>query len=92
MQTKVSITCSQLSWQYSNLQVILFSGKFEKYDPRDIKRFNEDDAYVRLFLRTGHSKGDPAKALPVVHESFSFRKEWEINGKNLIQIQVVIHK
>ena len=58
----------------------IFSDQLDKYDPRDIKRLNEDDAYCRLFLRTLHSNGDPVAALPVVHESLSFRKEWEING------------
>ena len=59
---------------------VIISDKFDKYDPRDIKRFDEDDAYTRLFLRTLHSKGDPGKALNTVHESLSFRKEWGING------------
>ena len=58
----------------------LISDKFDKYDPRDIKRFDEDDAYTRLFLRTLASKGDPEKSLITVHESLLFRKEWGING------------
>ena len=58
----------------------IISDKFDKYDPRDIKRFDEDDAYTRLFLRTLASKGDPEKSLSTVHESLSFRKEWGING------------
>ena len=58
----------------------MISDKFDKYDPRDIKQFDEDDAYTRLFLRTLASKGDPEKSLSIVHESLSFRKEWGING------------
>ena len=63
-----------------NYSSFIISDKFDKYDPRDIKRFDEDDAYTRLFLRTLHSKGDIEKAVTTVHESLSFRKEWGING------------
>ena len=62
--------------------VPLFSDKFDKYDPRDIERFNGDDAYTKLFLRKTEVKGDPGKALQYVHESLAFRKEYEINGIN----------
>ena len=60
--------------------VSFFSDKFDKYDPRDIERFNADDAYTKLFLRKTEVKGDPTKALQYVHESLAFRKEYEING------------
>ena len=61
--------------------LLLFLDKFDKYDPRDIERFNGDDAYTKLFLRKTEVRGDPAKALQYVHESLAFRKEYEINGK-----------
>jgi hypothetical protein len=45
------------------------------YDPRDLERFEKDDAYTRLFLRTLKSRGDVDKAVETVHDSLKFRKE-----------------
>ena len=76
-QTNRSLQTENFSDKFD---VSFFSDKFDKYDLRDIERFNGDDAYTKLFLRKTEVKGDPAKALQYVHESLAFRKEYEING------------
>ena len=76
-QTNRSLQTENFSDKFD---VSFFSDKFDKYDSRDIERFNGDDAYTKLFLRKTEVKGDPAKALQYVHESLAFRKEYEING------------
>ena len=54
----ICLTLELTPGRIMNYSSVMISDKFDKYDPRDIKRFDEDDAYTRLFLRTLHSKGE----------------------------------
>lgn len=48
------------------------------YDQRDIDRFRTDDVFVRTYIR-GPTRLD--EGVDLVHESFRFRKEMEVNGE-----------
>jgi hypothetical protein len=45
------------------------------YDERDLDRIKTDALWAGTFLRSLKSRGDPIKALEVIHESLKFRKE-----------------
>ena len=58
------------------------------YDQRDVDRLNTDDPYVRCFLRTLKAKGNPKKAVEVIHECFCFRKGMDLWGRHRCQVKL----
>lgn len=53
-----------------------------RYDPRDIQRFNELDAYTLMFIQHGQlgSSFDQDRALSVFDGSMSWRKRHDVHG------------
>jgi hypothetical protein len=55
----------------------------QEYDSRDIKRFNEVDEYVLMFIQHGQygKTFDEKKALRQFHDAMVWRKQNNIYGK-----------
>ncbi|XP_060557960.1 motile sperm domain-containing protein 2-like isoform X2 [Ruditapes philippinarum] len=71
-------TVEEKSKKLRDLFLSKHSGDIEAghYDDRDVKKFNEDDAYVASFIRTYETLQEAANHL---HESLKFRLEYGVN-------------
>lgn len=58
----------------------------QKYDPRDLQRFNEIDEYTLMFIQHGQfsPEFDEDRALRIFNASMSWRKEHNVYGRILI--------
>lgn len=58
----------------------MFTDSTDKYDSRDLERLEKDDALVERYLTWRLNVVDDA--LKMIDESFQWRKEFGVNGKN----------
>lgn len=54
--------------------------KANKYDPRDVERLQQDDAWIESYLAWRHNVVDDS--LKMIDESFQWRKEFAVNDLN----------
>lgn len=50
------------------------------FDARDVKRVQEDDAYLRCFMRSAKAHGEVDKAVEMLHLTLDWRAKWKMNG------------
>ena len=72
-------------FNYAENQIHTFSADIDKgqYDERDIEKYHSDDKYVASFIRSFETLQDACDHL---HECFKFRKDFQMNGKFIIDI------
>ncbi len=59
---------------------ICISDKVDNYDPRDVERLKSEEKFALIYVRKDNNV---EKAINNVNASLAFRKEYEINGKQI---------
>ena len=60
----------------------------QKYDPRDVRRFNEVDEYTTMFIQHGQfgTSFDEDRGLRIFNLAMSWRKENNVYGTDFIRL------